>query len=145
MLWGANRRKLKGRQSLGVKLRTPLAATQYVPLELHKKSTGKFSPSGKNPCWVVSHSKCSEHEAFGSYHLCSTYRGMWGLVVVWLSWLIGRVLAAQPRGVLIFCSKKSAPSPMLYLACLISRACQHLWWSLYSLIHKACPASCCFQ
>ena len=34
------------------------------------------------------------------YHLCSTYRGLWGLVVVWLSWLSGRALAAQARGVL---------------------------------------------
>ena len=34
------------------------------------------------------------------YHLCSTYRGLWGLVVVRLSWLSGRTLAAQARGVL---------------------------------------------
>ena len=29
------------------------------------------------------------------YHLCSTYRGLWGLVVVWLLWLSGRVLAVM--------------------------------------------------
>ena len=34
------------------------------------------------------------------YHLCSTYRGLWGLVVVRLSWLSGKTLAAQARGVL---------------------------------------------
>ena len=28
------------------------------------------------------------------YHLCSTYRGLWGLVIVQLSWLSGRALAA---------------------------------------------------
>ena len=31
------------------------------------------------------------------YHLCSTFRGLWG---VWLSRLSGRALAAQARGVL---------------------------------------------
>ena len=30
-------------------------------------------------------------------HLCSTFRGLWGLVVVWQSWLSGRALAAQAR------------------------------------------------
>ena len=36
------------------------------------------------------------------YHLCSTYRGLWGLVVVGWSWLSGREhwMAAQARGVL---------------------------------------------
>ena len=34
------------------------------------------------------------------YHLCSTYRGLWGLVVVRLLWLSGRALAAQARDVL---------------------------------------------
>ena len=34
------------------------------------------------------------------YHPHSTYRGLWGLVVVRLSWLSGRALAAQARGVL---------------------------------------------
>ena len=32
-------------------------------------------------------------------HLCSTYRGLWGLVVVQVSWLSGRALVAQARGV----------------------------------------------
>ena len=31
------------------------------------------------------------------YHLCSIHRGLWGLVVVQLSWLSGRALAAQAR------------------------------------------------
>ena len=35
------------------------------------------------------------------YHLCSTYRGLWGLVVVRLSWLSDRVRAAQARDVLV--------------------------------------------
>ena len=33
---------------------------QYVPSEFHERLTGKFSPSGENPCWVFfffSHSK----------------------------------------------------------------------------------------
>ena len=34
------------------------------------------------------------------YHQCSTYRGLWGLVVVRLLWLSGRVLAAQASVVL---------------------------------------------
>ena len=34
------------------------------------------------------------------YHLCSTYRGLWGGLVLQLSWLSGRALAAQARGVL---------------------------------------------
>ena len=34
------------------------------------------------------------------YHLCSTYRGLWGLVVVQLSQLSGRALAAHARHVL---------------------------------------------
>ena len=29
-----------------------------------------------------------------------TYRELWGLVVIWLSWLSGRALAAQARGLL---------------------------------------------
>ena len=33
-------------------------------------------------------------------HLCSKYRGLWGLVVVQLLWLSGRALAAQARAVL---------------------------------------------
>ena len=31
--------------------------------------------------------------------MCSTYRGVWGLVVVRLLWLSGRALVAQARGV----------------------------------------------
>ena len=31
------------------------------------------------------------------YNLCSTYRGLWGLVVVLLFWLNGRALVAQAR------------------------------------------------
>ena len=34
------------------------------------------------------------------YHLCSTCRGLWGLVVVQLSWLSARALVAQARDVL---------------------------------------------
>ena len=34
------------------------------------------------------------------YHLCSTCRGLWELVVIRLLWLSGRALAAQARGVL---------------------------------------------
>ena len=34
------------------------------------------------------------------YHLCSTHRGLWGLVVVQLSWLSGRALVAQARDIL---------------------------------------------
>ena len=34
------------------------------------------------------------------HHLCSACRGLWGLVVVQLSWLSGRALAVQARGVL---------------------------------------------
>lgn len=39
-------------------------------------------------------------EAFSSYHLCSTYRGMWGLLIVCLSWLSVRALVAQTRVVM---------------------------------------------
>ena len=36
------------------------------------------------------------------YHLCSTYSGLWGLIVVWLVWLVisGRAPVAQARDVL---------------------------------------------
>ena len=30
------------------------------------------------------------------YHLCSTYRGLWGLVVVLLSWLRSKALGLTP-------------------------------------------------
>jgi len=36
-------------------------------------------------------------EAFSSYHLCSTYRRMWGLLIVRLLWLSVRALVAQTR------------------------------------------------
>ena len=39
---------------------------------------------------------------YSAYKECGgtcTYRRWWGLVVVWLSWLSGRALAAQARGV----------------------------------------------
>ena len=42
----------------------------------------------KEPICMLSHSKYS------------TYRGLRGLVVVWLSWLSGRALVAQARGAL---------------------------------------------
>ena len=42
---------------------THLATTWYVPSELHWGLTRKFPPSGNNPCWVVSHSKRSDHHA----------------------------------------------------------------------------------
>ena len=46
--------------------------------------------------------KSTQHQESnpGIRHLCSIHRGLWGLVVVWLSWLSGRALTAQARGVL---------------------------------------------
>ena len=44
-----------------------------------------------------SHSKCSEHLA-SSWKYMNTYRRLWGLLVVRLSWLSGRALAAQASG-----------------------------------------------
>ena len=43
--------------------------------------------------WILCYSR-------SQYHLCSTYRRLWGLVVVRLLWLNGRGLAAQGKGVL---------------------------------------------
>ena len=55
------------------------------------------------------------------YHLCSTYRGLWGLVVVWLSWLSGRALVVQARGVL--CSTPGNCRPLHYLRLRASKCC----------------------
>ena len=54
------------------------------------------------------------------YHLCSTYRGLWGLVVVLLSWVSDRALAAQARGVL-----SSNPSTFLYFRLITSEFLQY--------------------
>ena len=45
--------------------------------------------------WVVS---CSWAPL--QLFVSNTYKGLWGLVFVWLSWLNGRALAAQARGIL---------------------------------------------
>ena len=73
--------------------------------------------------WVwkdLSHAAgCSEVEIFIS---CSTYRGLWGLVVVLLSWLISRALAAQPRGVLgVWFSVTASLFTFLYLHLITSK------------------------
>ena len=46
-----------------------------------------------------SHSVCAVRTQLES-SICSTYGGLWGLVVVRLSWLSGRALAVEARGVL---------------------------------------------
>ena len=54
------------------------------------------------------------------YHLCSTYRGLWGLVVVQLLWLSGRALAAQARGVLALTPGSCQPFFTFLYFCLIT-------------------------
>ena len=60
-----------------------------------------FSPDGKN-FWSTANGVLTAHiewltgvDQATPYHLCSTYTGLWVLVVVQLSWLGGRVLVAQ--------------------------------------------------
>ena len=66
-----------------------------------------FFPDGENfsgrpltEFWRHILSGCQMCDWSFQYHLCSTYRGLWGLVVVRLLWLSGRALAAQARGIL---------------------------------------------
>ena len=50
------------------------------------------------------------------YQLCNTYRGLWGLVVVWLLWLSGRALAAQASSVLGLTFRCCWPFHSLFLS-----------------------------
>ena len=54
------------------------------------------------------------------YHLCSTYRGLWGLVVVRVSWLSGRALPAQAKGVLSSTPGGCRPFSTFLYFCLIT-------------------------
>ena len=54
-----------------------------------------------------------------SLYMCSTYRGFWALMVVQLSWLSGRALAAQAIGVLGSTPGSCQPFAFLYV-CLIT-------------------------
>ena len=93
---------------------THLAATQYVLSELcqlenslHQEKTHAEWVSGfltLNAQSILPHTGnkgiyilWGENREMKSiqYHLCSTYRGLWGVVFVQLSWLSGRALAAQ--------------------------------------------------
>ena len=58
------------------------------------------------------------------YHLCSTYRGLWGLVVVRLSWLSGRALG--PTG----CSTHELS---LSSSIQASAVCEHIAWPVMHL------------
>ena len=59
------------------------------------------------------------------YHLSSTHRGLWQLVVVQLSWLSGRALAAQARDVLALTPADCRPS----LFCLTTSKSLFPAWS----------------
>ena len=77
MWWGENRVKWKkpafaGSQTQDTSgLSRQCSATEPQQPGNHQPSqssiywglTRKFPPSGNNPCWVVSHSKCSDHHA----------------------------------------------------------------------------------
>ena len=60
----------------------------------------EFSSQPLTEFWLHTLSSCQVCNWGIQYHLCRTHRGLWGLVVVRLSWLSGRALAAQARGVL---------------------------------------------
>ena len=60
----------------------------------------EFSGQTLTEFWWHILSSCQVCDWGIQYHPCSIYRGLWGLVVVQLSWLSGRALAAQARGVL---------------------------------------------
>ena len=62
-------------------------------------SCQELNPRTPLACWCML-SGCEVCDWGIRYHLCSTYRGLWGLLVVRLLWLSGRALAAQARGVL---------------------------------------------
>ena len=53
--------------------------------------------------------------------MCSTYRGLWGLVVVRLSWLSGRALVAQARGVLGLIPAMASLFSFLYFRFITSK------------------------
>ena len=53
--------------------------------------------SSVNRCYEA---KIKESEKAGSRWESNSAGGLWGLVVVWLSWLSGRALVGQARGVL---------------------------------------------
>ena len=59
----------------------------------------KFSGRPLTKFWQHILSGCQVCDWGIQYHLSSTYRGLWGLVVVQLSWLSGRALAAKARGI----------------------------------------------
>ena len=91
MLWGENRGKWKSRQPPGVEPRTPLAwAASALPLSHDSRTT-------TNPHNLLCIEDCE------GCQMCDwgiQYRGIVRVVVVRLSWLSGRALAAQARGVL---------------------------------------------
>ena len=58
---------------------------------------GGFSGWPLTEFWRHMLSGCQVCDWGIQYHLCNTYKGLWGLVVVWLSWLSGRALVASAR------------------------------------------------
>ena len=75
----------KGWQSSEVEPRTPLAwAANALPLSHDSQTT-------TNP-YTTFYSVCQVCDWGIQYHLCSTCRGLLGLVVVWLLWHSGRAL-----------------------------------------------------
>ena len=57
----------------------------------------EFSGKSIMEFWQHMLSGCQVCDWGIQYHLCSTYRGLWGLVVVCLSWLSGRALVTMWR------------------------------------------------
>ena len=83
---GENRGKWKGWQPLRVEPRTPLAwAASDLPLSNDSQTT--TNPHNPSMSWWFWRHILSGCNWSIQYHLCRTCRGLWGLVVVWLSWL----------------------------------------------------------
>ena len=79
------------------------------------------------PCWnppTSNNHQPSHSSTCTALNLYSTCRGLWGFVVIWLSWLSGRALAAQARGVWIRLPATAGFFTFLYF-CLITSNFQH--------------------
>ena len=90
MLWGENRPN------------SFISSMRQDALSIYSEKTWRreFSCPLLTEFWWHILSGCQVCSWAIQYHLCSTYRGLLGIVVVQLSLLSGRTLAAQARGVL---------------------------------------------
>ena len=115
---------------------THLAATQHVLSELRRGWPENSLYQERTRAEWFSHSKYSEHLAF-----CSTYRGLWGLVIVRLSWLSAGHWRLKPEVSWVWLPVTAGLFTFLYFHLITSkfiyfqpeaRCSEHLEWENYS-------------